>query len=243
MKIKTQGGKVITKDGKVSCTCCEELGCCMYPADRLWPGSSDPNNFFTLEDLPDTLELQTEGGIFIYEKDIQNIEGLTWKLYQSQEDAEDRIIWNPDEIPYGTLGCIDGEGPRYAAVPNVGGVGCCLVDENSVFQDQFADTYTVTWSGAFDGSNFNVVVTRVSLCVWEGVDPCGKPIYLFYGDNLNIGGGGDFAWGLYLNNYASFPCFDDFTGYIIGKDSVPPSYQNTPIGYYIETFATDATVS
>jgi hypothetical protein len=31
--IKTQGGKVILKGGKPSCTCCEEAECCMYPAD------------------------------------------------------------------------------------------------------------------------------------------------------------------------------------------------------------------
>ena len=158
MTIKTQGEKVITKDGKVSCECCGE--CCMYPADRLWPDSADPD-FFTFDDLPDALELETESEVVIYNKDIQNIEGLTWKLYQSEDDEEERIIWNSDEIAYGTLGCIDGNGPRYAAVPSVGGVSCCLIGGGSIFKDQFADTYAV--SGPISGT-----VTRESVCVWRG---------------------------------------------------------------------------
>jgi len=68
MTIKTQGGKVITKDGKVSCECC----CVVY---KLYPASEYGVNFF-FEDLPDTLELglaDTQGGPlaappFIYSK-------------------------------------------------------------------------------------------------------------------------------------------------------------------------------
>jgi hypothetical protein len=48
MTIKTQGGKVITKGGKVSCECCEDPTCCMYPADRL-------NIDYGFDDLPDAV--------------------------------------------------------------------------------------------------------------------------------------------------------------------------------------------
>jgi hypothetical protein len=49
MTIKTQGGKVVTKDGKVSCECCEEPGCCMYPAQALADGD------YSASDLPDAV--------------------------------------------------------------------------------------------------------------------------------------------------------------------------------------------
>jgi hypothetical protein len=46
MTIKTQNGKVITKDGKVSCECCE---CCLYPAQGLADGD------YSEDDLPDAV--------------------------------------------------------------------------------------------------------------------------------------------------------------------------------------------
>jgi hypothetical protein len=45
MTVKTQGGKVITKDGKVSCECCETpQDCCMYPAQALVNGAYAASN-------------------------------------------------------------------------------------------------------------------------------------------------------------------------------------------------------
>jgi hypothetical protein len=48
MTIKTQGGKIITKDGKVSCECCD-VECCLYPAQALADGEYSAN------DLPDAV--------------------------------------------------------------------------------------------------------------------------------------------------------------------------------------------
>jgi len=50
MKIKTQGGKVITKGGKVSCECCGEppLPCCMFPSSQL-------NTGYSQDELPDAV--------------------------------------------------------------------------------------------------------------------------------------------------------------------------------------------
>jgi hypothetical protein len=47
--IKLQNGKVITKDGKVSCECCG-VECCLYPAQRLQDG------LYPAADLPDTID-------------------------------------------------------------------------------------------------------------------------------------------------------------------------------------------
>lgn len=50
MTIKTQGGKVITKGGRVSCSCCEEPDCCPYPAAGLGVD-------YTADDLPDQIDV------------------------------------------------------------------------------------------------------------------------------------------------------------------------------------------
>jgi hypothetical protein len=55
MTVKTQGGKVITKGGKVSCECCgDEPDYCMYSAQQF------VDEFYTEDDLPDAV---TIGGI------------------------------------------------------------------------------------------------------------------------------------------------------------------------------------
>jgi hypothetical protein len=44
--VRLQNGKVILKDKKVSCSCCEEPECCMYPAQALADGQ------YIEDDLP-----------------------------------------------------------------------------------------------------------------------------------------------------------------------------------------------
>jgi hypothetical protein len=53
MTIKTQNGKVITKDGKVSCECCGF--CCFYPAQALADGN------ISIDDLPDSVQISILG--------------------------------------------------------------------------------------------------------------------------------------------------------------------------------------
>ena len=56
-KVKTTGGKVILKDGKVSCECCDPVEtCCMYPASGL---DADPG--YTAADLPETIKIGNSG--------------------------------------------------------------------------------------------------------------------------------------------------------------------------------------
>ena len=118
MTIKTQGGKVITKGGKVSCSCCEEPECCMYPAAGLGVD-------YTEDDLPDAVTYDGEtltrtgsgyaGGI--YNLNVVNGE---WVI----EDGDGNSCSGP---------CLIGDsGDTYT--------GVCF---GSV-EDQFLDTYTVT---------------------------------------------------------------------------------------------------
>jgi hypothetical protein len=243
MTIKTQNGKVITKDGKVSCECCEEPPppgeCCLYPARAFVEG------LYTVGDLPDEIIVtndsfnlfdklftKTEGGESLYEATQGDfLYSVKTKIFFTLT-GEERIIW----------ALTDGSGETgLSSAPD-----CLIVDEEEVnpSRDQFADTYTVTWNFiGIDVPPASVVVTRESLCVWRGTDPCGNVIFLYYGDSVEIGGGLDYTWNLRLNNYVDGCGNPDFLNYIINKDRDAPSFQNSPVGYYPEIFATDATVS
>jgi hypothetical protein len=81
MTIKTQGGKVITKDGKVSCECCE-VGCCMYAAQAL------VDAIYTADDLPD--DVTVDGASFsrsgtTYGNTTNGVilEGNVWAKYRN----------------------------------------------------------------------------------------------------------------------------------------------------------------
>jgi hypothetical protein len=74
MTIKTQGGKVITKDGKVSCECC---GCFIY---ELYPAANYEAGY-NFEDLPDEIvalgnfaTFQNTGNVTLY-KELGSVAG------------------------------------------------------------------------------------------------------------------------------------------------------------------------
>lgn len=58
MTVKTQGGKVILKDGRVSCSCCEEEGCLQY---RLYSANLYGVKY-EINDLPDSIDATIVGG-------------------------------------------------------------------------------------------------------------------------------------------------------------------------------------
>jgi hypothetical protein len=139
--IKLQGGKVLLKDGKVSCSCCEP--CCMYPADGL-------GDTYEAADLPATLYgkwADRADGTFTKSGDEYtlgtvtirvNAGGTAWEFHDSDDDATSTI-------------------------------GNCLIrgdgnytPEDDAVEDQFEDTYAV--------GNTGVTVTRVSLCDWISED-------------------------------------------------------------------------
>jgi hypothetical protein len=116
----------------------------------------------------------------------------------------------------------------------------CLIQGG--VEDQFADTYTLSWS-AFGSGSISATVERESLCVWSGIDPCGVPIYLFYGDNEAIPQGGDaLGWNVRINIYVG-SCSSPDGGESIQKRNDPSALQNTPIGVYLASTTTNVTVS
>jgi hypothetical protein len=158
--VKLQNGNVILKDGKVSCTCCDgpEPGeCCLYPADGL-------GDTYEAADLPDAITtidpvllafisisrtgttyetLDRKGGPITLEHTVDGWK-LTYFTYPDQGD-------DPPEIYTNTEDCLIGD-----------------YDDGSHFvEDQFADCYEVEFDGV------GVIVTRISLCRWEGFSGSG----------------------------------------------------------------------
>ena len=164
MTIKTQGGKVITKDGKVSCECCEVEECCMYPAQALGDGD------YSYDDLPDVVEVLIDNvftpfsrsGIYFYSDSAIGLipggdyrvrlldNGVPWIPGTEDFQYNWRLeVW--DGISWGTRDNIDDWQCLIQGLP----------EDFARTHDQFADTYTV--SGPIFGT-----VTRESVCVWRG---------------------------------------------------------------------------
>ena len=93
----------------------------------------------------------------------------------------------------------------------------CLIQGG--VEDQFADTYTV--SGEPLGS---VTLTRVSLCLWTGLDSCGNTVFLESFADLDDGR----IWYLEFPHYIS-PCVLSET-LIRSVENI--GYGNTPVGGY-----------
>jgi hypothetical protein len=179
MTIKTQDGKIITKDGKVSCECCE---CCLYPAQDLLAG------LYTVDDLPETLvavgqfdnpysfSMTKTGGADPYYSGTYEgaatrmiiFDGNSWMVQAFNPDdgwlePQDRapfecLIFNPPcEICQWRM--------WWEGIKHTRGFPEHLpVSPGTAYvEDQFADTYTV--SGPISGT-----VTRQSICVWAGTN-------------------------------------------------------------------------
>ena len=149
MTIKTQGGKVITKDGKVSCECCGD--CCMYPALPLI------NEEYSWDDLPDAINYgdfdqntQEFTVIFTLQKQTQgNSDPFDGKerVYYFEEETifgieRHRILTEYDGDIGWILEYYDGEWFPTASEP----VEKCLFGEQQgeeLFSD-FAQSYSVS---------------------------------------------------------------------------------------------------
>jgi hypothetical protein len=228
--VKLQNGKVLLKDGKVSCSCCEE-GCCMYPADKL-------GDTYEAADLPDAVTINgvssdkyptggipdlMDGGTPGYWKGgtpqtgdycISEFGSGVWSLFIYDEDE-----WDAS----GGLPCLIGGDDRF----NTG---------NDEIEDQFADCYGV--DSSYAGL---IILRRQSLCVWTGEDICGREVLLFYcqGDGEtppNCIPTEIHKWHLYYTGYFSNPvefgCEENFP-FDEGFAGVKSSPQNKPDGTYI----------
>jgi len=110
--VKLSGGKVVTKEGKVSCTCCTPSACCMYPADHDWGDGSDLPAAITLLGVGSLSKSGTDYG------DTTNgviLESGVWARYVGGVRTTRPCL-------------IDGDGN--------------LTPGNDKVEDQFAGTYT-----------------------------------------------------------------------------------------------------
>jgi hypothetical protein len=165
MIVKRNGGKVILKGGKVSCSCCAvEPDCCLYPADKL-------GDTYEVEDLPDAVTINGvssdkyptggipdlgDGGTPGYWKGgtpqtgdycISEFGSGVWRLFIYDEDEWDSV----DGFP-----CL------------IAGDGNLTPGDDTV-EDQFADCYEISWENdPDDGGPSSVQVTRTGLCSWQG---------------------------------------------------------------------------
>jgi hypothetical protein len=160
MTIKTQNGKVITKDGKVSCECCG--GCCMYPAQELG------EELYSEDDLPDSVIFNRGGTQYVLAK----IEPESGVYYSGAEGLDgyfaygvqlvETIIGEESFYEWKLARKLGDNPPDWE---QAGDIDACLFrllpSELPNIADPFADTYVV--SGSISGT-----VTRESVCVWVG---------------------------------------------------------------------------
>ena len=109
----------------------------------------------------------------------------------------------------------------------------CLIQGG--VEDQFADSYMITPNVGDSASP--TVVTRISLCLWQGTDTCGNFVYLSY--DLNPIGGVGLMWNVFFIFYTTTCVYD---GNVNGQKN-EDEFQNTPVGTYTGTFYDSASVS
>jgi hypothetical protein len=219
--VKTNGGIVILKNGKVSCSCCEGGGdCCMYPYEFY-------QSLFDFEDLPDQLILGGE----IYEKLPEPLEvpiGFT-AIWQGGD--VDELQGSPDygKKFIGTGGSIANEWYLGVAGTLDGDHAPCLGSsiDQQIFYDltDFEDTYTVTTYESF-------TVSRRSLCQWVGFDSNGCIATLQYLGVPRDLAQSEFAYKWFLD---WSPVFDPIQEGCGGSNEGGPKiegFQNTPVGIY-----------
>jgi hypothetical protein len=148
--------KVVNGVRRVSCSCCEEPECCMYPADQLGVG-------YTIDDLPDLLVTQ-----FVGEQFEKRGSPLTYAVgnesftaYYGGEGlaigirASDPTNWTLQvDFGFGTnQGCLISQ----------------LIQDGPPdwVYDDFADTYTITASDPNPLFQGCTLITRVNLCTWH----------------------------------------------------------------------------
>lgn len=150
--VKLQNDRVILKDGKVSCSCCE-AGCCMYSAQKL------ANGIYSADDLPDSVilnygldenfELTRSGAEFlggIYKLALGTLPNSTkpqWLLYVNNIRSSNNSC------------LITGDGG--------------LTPGNNIIEDKFEDTYylSATFLPPYEYFSFsNQPLFRTSLCSW-----------------------------------------------------------------------------
>jgi hypothetical protein len=168
--IKTTGTgtglRILTKTAagiqRVSCSCCDEAGCCPYPADQLGIG-------YTQDDLPDTIDVD---GLIL---------GVPTRIIVPRSGSFygpiNQSIFNGGAFSEFIFVATGVAGTRwfrnYTNGEPIGlGEPCLFQTLEGSIQDTFADTYTVNTYDDFVGGSpvSTFTITRESLCVWSGFD-------------------------------------------------------------------------
>lgn len=214
MPIKTTGTganrRIITKlvDGqrRVSCSCCEETGCCMYPADQLGVGYQEA-------DLPDEVRITILDGY----------------VFPGAGDGSRIAARSGSEYSYGSYGAIANlklrvDNGAWVFIPNAYGSVRCLVGDGEegelagfLVEDTFADTYNISYSNPATAST---TVTRESLCVWRG-----QTTVTIFGNSTPL---------TVVLEYINSPdagAQEDQLKWIVNGD-IKIGTQNTPVGSY-----------
>jgi len=164
-------GAIVLKNGKVSCSCCAQAGCCMYPAQALVDG------LYTAADLPaeiNALCLPGETGELVFNKSGSSYfasSNYPWKC-EIWLDPANNAGWKFYRL----------EGEDWRPI-QVEGQGQCLIFEYDAcgVKDQFEACYKIYLYNPFFGSNsYFATVYRKSLCNWTnfvGFDENGRPSF------------------------------------------------------------------
>jgi len=162
--VKMNGGKVIMKNGKVSCSCC--TGCCMFAAQDL------VNGLFTAADLPAAVTLLGVGSISLSGTAYGNttngvvFESGSWAKYVAGVRTTQRCL-------------ITGDGN--------------VTPGNDAVEDQFAATYNFDWgTGSGTTTRFFLcmyVGPGFAAEVTYGLDPLGSGVMGWYAIIFGVGGG------------------------------------------------------
>jgi hypothetical protein len=177
--IKTSGGKVVTKEGKVSCSCCDpEPTCCILPATEGWEDYEEDSFAPHFSEWPEQLRVNWIGHfVGIIDKSATLFEYQTGNIRIRRNDdfsSFDSRAWiledltDPANIVTRTIGrCL------------IRGDGGITPGDNLV-EDLWADQYITNAVGSLypPYNTFTVTFTRVSLCEWvatsghpSGCDP------------------------------------------------------------------------
>jgi len=156
--VKTTGTgatlRILTKtsDGvqRVSCSCCEEAICCMYPADQLGIG-------YTQDDLPDTIDV---AGLIlgVITRIIVPRNGSQYGPF-NQSTSGGITFTDTLLVDLNVSGLL-----AWLFNDDLTGQTCLFLADNSeeyAIEDTFEDAYEVT--GPVSGT-----VTRQSRCAWSG---------------------------------------------------------------------------
>jgi hypothetical protein len=144
MTIKTQDGKINTIDGKVSCTCCAEPGCCMYFATTDTPTFPDT-------DLPDAVTINWPG----------HFEGSADRSGRTYSAGTVSLAINEAKTDWVLSDSATGQSRT---------VGVCLLREaGGLVIDQFKAEYDF-YDPGWGAGHSDYTLPRVSLCKWEYFD-------------------------------------------------------------------------